>query len=306
MTTCTRRSFALICGLGSLVRRLPAASLDQVRLGVTTDEIDDDLLTAARFLREFRLEYAEIRNIWGKYNTAQPVEKIREARALLDEQKIKTCVLATGFFKIPLPAETSEGKAILDEQWALLERAIERAKILGTGKIRIFGFTYKGRRPGTSENELARIHELLREAGRRARAAKVRLAVENVGGSYIETGADSARLLAAVKDDALGLTWDPNNAGAAGERAFPDGYGLLDPARIMHVHLRDYRHTPEGKVEWCAVGDGEFDNLGQIRALLKAGYRENFILETHWRPPQGKAYASRTSLTALLKVIEKV
>lgn len=302
----TRRAFALVLGLGSLVRSLPAAALAQVRLGVTTDEIDDDLLAAIRFLREFGLEYAEIRNIWGKYNTAQPIEKVREARALLDQNGIQTCILATGFFKIPLPPERPEGQAVLDEQWALLEGAIVRAKIFGTDKLRIFGFTYgKGQAAG-SEKEYARIYELLREAARRARTAGVRLAVENVGGSYVSTGAESARMLKAVKDEVFGLTWDPNNAGASGERAFPDGYRLLDAARIMHVHLRDYRRRPDGKVEWCAVGEGEFDNLGQIRALLQAGHKPTFSLETHYRSSLGKAHASRTSLTALLKVIEKV
>jgi len=306
MTLYSRREFALAIGIGSLVRSLPAASLAKVRLGVTTDEIDEDLLTAVRFLREFGLEYAEIRNLWGKYNTAQPVEKIHEARSLLDEFRIKTSILATGFFKIPLPPETPEGQAVLDEQWNLLDGAIARSKIFGTDKVRIFGFTYKNGQSSGSEKEYARIFDLLREAARRARAASVRLAVENVGGSYIATGAESARLLNAVKDDRLALTWDPNNAGASGERAFPDGFRLLDPGRIIHVHLRDYRHKPDGKVEWCAVGDGEFDNLGQIRALLQAGYKETFTLETHYRSPLGKAHASKTSLTALLKIIEKV
>ena len=102
------------------------------------------------------------------------------------------------------------------------------------------------------------------------------------------------------------LAGDPNNAAEMGEHPFPDGYRLLDPARIYHVHLRDYAHTADGKVEWRAVGEGEFDNLGQIRALLKTGYKDHFTLETHWRSPKGKAYATRTSLTALLKVIEKV
>ena len=72
------------------------------------------------------------------------------------------------------------------------------------------------------------------------------------------------------------------------------------------MHLRDYRHTPDGKAEWCAVGEGEFDNVGQLRALLKGGYKETFTLETHYRSPKGKAHASETSLTALLKVIEQV
>jgi len=31
------------------------------------------------------------------------------------------------------------------------------------------------------------------------------------------------------------------------------------------------------------VGQGEFDNLGQIRALLQDGYKGTFTLETHWR-----------------------
>jgi sugar phosphate isomerase/epimerase len=112
--------------------------------------------------------------------------------------------------------------------------------------------------------------------------------------------------LSKVKNDNLGLTWDPNNAGASGEHAYPDGYNQLDPARIFHVHLRDYKTAPDGKVEWCAVGDGEMDNVRQIRSLLSSGYKESFTLETHYKHPQGKAMASRTSLTGLLKVIEKV
>ena len=110
----------------------------------------------------------------------------------------------------------------------------------------------------------------------------------------------------AIPDSSLGMTWDPNNAAASGERPFPDGYKLLDPARIIHVHLRDFAHEADGKVEWRAVGQGEFDNVGQIRALLKSGYKENFTLETHWRSPKGKEFATRTSLAGLLKVIEQV
>ena len=208
---------------------------------------------------------AEIRNLWGKYNTAQPIEKIREARALMDEYRVRTSILSTGFFKVPIPAENSPA---LDEQWKLLDGAFERATIMGVKKLRTFAFTYKtGEKPEASA--YPRIYELVREAARRAHARGFQLAVENVGQSYVWTGAEAGRLLAAVKEDALGLTWDPNNAGEAGEHAFPEGYKQLDPARIFHVHLRDYRHNKDGKVEWCAVGEGEMDNLGQIRALLK-------------------------------------
>lgn len=305
MHSFTRRQALALPALAAFRGLSQAMPLAQLRLAVTTDEIDEDLLAAARFLKEFGLSYAEVRSVWGKYNTSQPVEKIREARALLDEQKIRTAVLGTGFFKVSLPADNAGGQQALDAQWKLLDAAMERAAILGTDTLRIFAFTYEG--DGPNKSDCPRIHELLKEAARRAKARKMKLAVENVAKSYVSTAPEAASVLKAVSDPTLGLTWDPNNAAASGERRpFPDGFRLLDPARILHVHLRDYKHNPDGKVAWCAVGDGEFDNLGQIRALLKAGYKGAFTLETHYRAPQGKAYASRVSLTGLLKVIEKV
>lgn len=297
----TRRHFLAAL---PLLSRLQALELNKIALGVTTDEIDEDVLTAAKFLREFGLRHAEVRNIWGQYNTSQPLDRIREMKAIFDQHQIRTSVLGTGFFKIPLPADTPQGRAVLDNQWSLLDGAMERARILGTDRIRVFAFTYgKDERPDASR--LGRIYELVTEAARRAKARNFRLALENVGGSYVSTGAEAAALLAQVKSPNLGLTWDPNNAGLSGEKAFPEGFRKLDPARIFHVHLRDYRFV-NGKGEWCAVGDGEMDNLGQIRALLSSGYKEAFTLETHYKHPQGKAQASRTSLTALLEVIAKV
>ena len=113
--------------------------------------------------------------------------------------------------------------------------------------------------------------------------------------------------MAAVKADNLGLTWDPNNAAQSGEKPFPEGYKRLDPKRIFNVHLRDFRKAASGSaVEWCAVGEGEADNVGQIRAIRKDGYRGPFTLETHYKSPQGKEHASRMSMTALLKVVERV
>lgn len=304
MTYCSRRELLGVPALGLLADRLAALPLAQFPLGVTTDEIDEDVLTAVKFLREFGLGWAEVRSIWGKYNTVQPVEKIREAKAIFAEHGIRVSIEGTPFFKVPLPPDTAEGRNALEAQWKLLDAAMERAAVFGTDKIRVFGFTYPGQQPEARSE--ARIYELVREAARRAKARGLRLALENVGGSYIATGAQSAELLRHVKEDNLGLTWDPNNAGASGEHSFPDGYRKLDPARIFHVHLRDYRRRPDGKVEWAAVGEGEFDNLGQIRRLLQDGFRGTFTLETHWKSPRGKAFASKTSLGGLLKVVERV
>lgn len=297
----TRRE-ALTLTAAALVTRLRALPLERIKLGITTDEIDDDVETAAKFLQDHGLKWAEVRNIWGPYNTSQPMERVKEAARIFDEHGIRVSIEGTGFFKVPLPPETPMGQQKLDAQWKLLDAAMERAKAFGTDKIRVFTFMLaRGEQP--SERSYARIDDLLREAARRAKG--FRLAVENIGGGYVGTGAQAGDLLKRVKEDNVGITWDPNNAGEMGEQSFPDGYRHLDPARIFHVHLRDYKHQ-DGKVVWTAVGAGEFDNLGQIRALLKDGYKETFTLETHWRDPKGKRYSTETSLAGLMKVIEKV
>ncbi len=298
----TRRELLAGSVLALFARRMGALPLAQIKLGITTDEIDDDVLTAAKFLRQNGLKWAEVRNIWGPYNTSQPMDKIREAVKIFDDNGIRVSIEGTGFFKIPLPPETPEGQKTLDEQWKLLDTALERAKAFGTMKLRVFTFMLrKGETP--SEKSYARIDDLMREAARRAKG--YRLAVENIGGGHVWSGVQAGEFLKRVKEDNVGITWDPNNAAESGEQSFPDGYRKLDPARVFHVHLRDYKHR-DGKVVWTAVGEGEFDNLGQIRALLKDGYKETFTLETHWRDPKGKMYSTETSLKALLKVVEKV
>jgi sugar phosphate isomerase/epimerase len=230
------------------------------------------------------------------------MEKIREANKILDEHSVKVSIEGTGFFKIPLPPDTPEGQQALEKQWTLLNSAMERAKAFGTDKIRIFTFML-GRGEQKSDASYARIWELTREAAKRAKG--FRLSVENIGGGHVSTGAEAALMLKNVKEDNIGMTWDPNNAAESGEQSFPDGYRKLDVSRIFHVHLRDFKHQ-DGKVVWAKVGDGEMDNLGQIRALLKDGYKGTFTLETHWRDPKGKTYSTEQSIKALLDVVAKV
>jgi len=305
MEPITRRNLLGGVAFAGLASRLPAAKLSAFKLGITTDEVDDDLGVAIEFIKRFGLKYAEIRGLWGKYNTSQPVEKIHRAKKLLDENNIAACILDTGFFKIQLPPETAEGNKKLDEQWALLDRAMERARIFGTNKIRTFAFQYaKGGQPDASL--YPRISELLKEAARRAKKGGFRLAIENVGGNHVSTAAQLAKMLELVQDDAFGAIWEPNNSVREGGTGFPEGYRLIDPKRIFHVHLRDFRKMPSGKYEWCGVGQGEFDHVGQLRALLKDGYKETLSLETHFTIDGSKAKASEYSMKGLLAAIAKV
>ena len=291
----------------SLATAARGADPSAFRLAVTTDEIDDEITVALDFLGRFGLGHCEIRRIWNRYNTDWPLDKIRYVRRMLDESGIQLAILDTSFFKIKLPRmDTVDGSESLREQWDLLERAFERADVLGTDLIRVFGFMHeKGGQP--DEAAYPRIYDLVEEATERAAKAGFRLALENVGDSYIATAAHSAKLLDAVKSPALGLTWDPNNSARAGDpEPFPRGYNSLDSRRILHVHVRDYRRQADGSLEWCGVGDGEFDHVGQLRALQRDGYGGSVSLETHFTLNGSKAKASEHSLKGLLKAVAQV
>ena len=218
MRLLSRRQFAAT--LAPLAVRLQALPLSALKLGITTDEIDDDPLAAAQFLRRYSLRWAEVRNIWGPYNTDQPMEKIRQARAIFDEQGIHVSVLDTGFFKTPLPPDTPEGHRKLDAQWKLLDAAMERAAVFRTRKIRIFTFMLeRGEKPPAKSYD--RITELLQEAVLRARPRWFLLAVENIGGGYVSNAAESAELLMRVKDDNCGSDLGSQKCGAIRRETVP-------------------------------------------------------------------------------------
>lgn len=309
MARISRREFvgsgsAVSAGLASALAKDPSS---RIRLAVTTDEIDDDLQFALDFLGRHGLDYCEIRHLWGKYNTSLPIEKIRHAKTLLKDAGIRLAILDTGFFKVPLPdSNSADGAKALKKQWDLLDRAFERAELLDTRLIRTFAFTYpRGGQPDPAA--YPRVFELVGESAERAHRAGFRLAVENVAGSYLETAAHAAEMLAQVRSPGLGLTWDPNNSARAGDdEPFPAGYESLDSSRIWHVHVRDYRRTVEGEFEWCGVGDGEFDHVGQLRALLKDGYDGVVSLETHYTIQGSKAAASEHSLKGLQAAVRRV
>jgi hypothetical protein len=69
----SRRQILAAAALTPFARAVPLADF---KLGVTTDEIDEDLTTALRFLRSYDLKWAELRSVWGSYAEKQPVAKV--------------------------------------------------------------------------------------------------------------------------------------------------------------------------------------------------------------------------------------
>ena len=171
-----------------------------------------------------------------------------------------------------------------DNQPGLTERAFEVAEKTGApDHPRVLVLADRGTR---SRSSIAPRRRCAALADRGARARGFVIGLENEHACNVGTGAEAARMLAAVDHPALGLIWDPANASILGETPYPDGYAALPHDRIIHVHAKDcivHGHAPT----WGPLGDMAIDWAGQIDALARDGYRGAISLETHWRGPKG-------------------
>lgn len=310
-----RRHFLKLGGaaMAARVKALGARERNRWKIGVITDEISNDLEVALKFLQGYGLRYVEMRKVWDDvFVTEADDATIRKIRSLLEKYKMKVAGLASAHFKTTLPGTTP---IVVDrdqfqlfnltyqDQPALLERSLARAKELGAPYVRIFSFW----RTENREALFPRIAEDLTKAAEVAAQRKMKLVLENEHTTNVATAAETARLLELVEHPALGLNWDAGNAFVAGDRPFPDGYNRLPKHRLWHTHVKDAVRDPQTrKHRWMPVGKGEIDYLGQFRALVKDGYRGVISLETHYVHPSGnKELATKESLEGLLDVLKR-
>jgi len=76
----------------------------------------------------------------------------------------------------------------------------------------------------------------------------------------------------------------------------------------VHVHVKDARRVPGAeKPELMPVGQGDIDWHGQIKALIRDGYRGALSLETHWHPPtMSREASSRECFAGLRRIIDSL
>jgi len=282
-------------------------------VSVLTDEISQDLGRALEVAaNEFGLGHVDLREAGKKNIMNWDSKEVAEARRLLERHRLRVACIASPIFKVDWPgAPRSKYSPQRDEfsadftyqqQDELLDRAFELARVFNTDRIRIFDFwRLEDQAPYRSA-----IDAKLREAAVKAKARGLTLVVENEQSCNTATGAEAARLLAAVPEPALELNWDPGNATTRDEVAYPEGYSKLPKQRIGHVHCKDAVRKKDGSGwEWMAMGRGVIDWAGQFRALKQDGYRRAVTLETHWRGGGTPEESSRQSWAGMKALLQK-
>jgi len=282
------------------------------RISVLTDEISQDFGHACEVAaREFGLGWVELRAMHNKNVMSWDAHDIAEARATLEKFQLRVSEIASPVFKTDWPGAPKSpfspknpqfgADFTYEQQDELLERSIELAKAFNTPYVRIFDFW----RLDDQTPHLRAIDDRVRDAAVKAGRKGVTLNLENELACNTATGAEAGRLLGAIREKSLKLNWDPGNATARGEKAFPDGYRALPKDRIGHVHCKDVVDLGGGKTEWAPMGKAIVDWAGQFQALKKDGYSGALSLETHWRlkggTPEESTRQSMAGMKALLR-----
>ena len=274
---------------GSFVSDPMDVSKSPFRVAVINDEISQDFGHACDVAsRNFGMQWIELRSMWDKNILNLTSKEIAEAKRILEKNKLRVTDIASPLFKVDWPGaprsrfspkrDQFNADFTFDQQDEVLERSIALAKQFGTDRVRCFDFW----RLDNQAPYRAAINEKLREAADKAGKQGVILVLENESACNTATGAEAAGVLSAVKSKFLMLNWDPGNAAAHGEKAYPDGYNLLPRDRIGHCHCKDVVKKGDG-YDWAPMGRGTIDWVGQFKALKKHEYHYAVSLETHWR-----------------------
>src|ERR1035438_191593 len=208
------------------------------RISVINDEISQDFGHACEVAsREFGMGWIELRGMWNKNIVNLDEKEVAETRRILEKYQLKVTDIASPLFKVDWPgapkSKFREGGSFganfnLAQQDEVLERALDMAKSFQTDRVRCFDFW----RLADQAPYRAAINDKLREAADKAAKSGIILVLENESACNTATGAEAAKVLAAVQSPSLMLNWDPGDALGRADTPYPDGYNLLPKDRI--------------------------------------------------------------------------
>jgi sugar phosphate isomerase/epimerase len=260
-------------------------------LAVFSDDIDQDLKHALDVIESLGVKWVEIRSAWGRNLVDHSDDQAREVRDAIHARGLRVRCIAAPLFKCHLREAGAASQEQffaaphdLAAQMAVLRKAVHLARMFNTHLVRCFSFW---RIEGTSRAIWEEMGEQFREPVRLAEREGIVLVMENDFECNLATGREAAGFIEEIDSPSLRLLWDPGNAYFAGETPYPTGYRRARHL-VTHVHLKDaVRDATTGVARWVALGSGEVDLLGQLRALKADGFSGVLAMENHYTPPGG-------------------
>ncbi len=269
-----------------------------IAIGAVTDEFSpDNLDRALGAMADLGMTFAELRVVDGKNIIDHSDDEVDDVCAQVEARGMRVLSIASPVLKCTLPdappiaphiqQDMFSSAFAFDDQPRLARRAFEIAERTGARIVRVFSYWRTVDPDGVFRSgRLCAVASLPRQP----RNAGLIIGIENEHACNIATGAETARLLAAVDHPrAAGHLGSGEcarrrrNAVSGRLRAASD---LADRSRACEgLHrARSRARRSVRSAKW------EIDWRGQIAALARDGYRRTISLETHWKGPDGDKF----------------
>ena len=237
-------------------------------LSAFADEIDSDLDTQIKVLKQHGVNHIEMRGVNGKNLTAYSLEEVKEIKKKLDQNGFKISAVGSPIGKIGI-------KDDFKPHFELFLHTIEIAKILETKYIRIFSFFI----PEGEEAEIYRdeVMQRLKQFVTVAEKEEMILLHENEKDIYGDMADRCLDILKTVNSKSLRATFDPANFVQCDEKVFPYAFELLEPY-VDYMHIKDALYKDHSVVP-AGIGDGEVKKI--LNRLNLNGFEGFLSLEPH-------------------------
>lgn len=246
------------------------------KTAVISDEISQDLETAAGLAVKFGLDALEIRSVNERNPFQMSREDVRYIKSVCDDHGLAICAVGSPLFKCSLDDEQE-----YEEHLAGLGRCIDAAQLWGTKLIR--GFTFW--KEGHTADAFPRIADKFQRAIRMAEENDITIVIESEPSVCTVNMQMLHDFLTMLGSERVAALWDPGNEVSDPNTPppYPVGYELLKPW-IRHVHLKDAKATTDRDFyEPALIGQGDVDFHGALKRLKADGYDGYVSIETHYR-----------------------
>jgi L-ribulose-5-phosphate 3-epimerase len=259
----------------------------KTRLAIVSDEAAESFTESVNICLPLGIRAYELRKLAsGRFPDVTDVEIDTMVHAA-QTHALTLIGVSPGFFKWAV------GDAQTEEAFARsFPKTLRLMDQLGVRRLTVFSFQREGDR---STPIPASVLDYLGRAAAVCQREGVLMLIENSASTWGDTGANLASLAQML---AVPVTWDPGNAAAAGEIAYPNGYHAVRD-HIAHVHFKNWL-PGVGNV---AITAGIVDMVGQVAALQADGYSGYYCIEPHqWHD---RINATRQNTQQLLGLLQK-
>lgn len=244
-----------------------------ISLSAFADEISPDLDEQIAVLHAEKLQFLDLRSVWGTNVLNLTEQQVSKTKATLDMHGIGVAAIASPIGKIAV-------NTAFDEHFRHFEHALVLARVFKTSFIRIFSFYRSDSTIDWStansgvEREMVLRH--LTAMVERARSEGITLLLENEKRTYGDTVMRTVELLEKINDPHLRAAFDPANYLECGQQPYPEAYDAIRPW-LGYVHVKDIR--ADGGMTIAGEGMACWPEI--LMRLHKDGYDGFLSLEPH-------------------------